>query len=238
MPFHEDERLTFVASWLGLPAAQAQLWLHRDPADPALWTCEAVLKTNRAVDVFFKMRDYMREQFRSGSFAPRDMYVRQRENYRHDDFNVWFDRGQQLVTMSKRNSHGVQLKQYRASNPWGMLSGAAMALSQPMAVGEKYTFDVFSATTRYVLSFEVAGRERIDTPLGTIDALRLVPSVLYLSNGKFRADAQSTNIWISADGRKLPLRVESATFIGAIRIDLVKVEQRPQTAAHRAELLR
>lgn len=230
MPFRDGEQLTYVASWLGIPAAQAQIELHRAPRDPALWIAQATISTSKAVDVVYKMRDYMQERFADGSFQPREMDIRQRENHRHDDYAVRFDHAQNLVTMRKSGPRGIQLKRFSATNPWGMMSGAALTLSQPLKVGDKFVLDLFSATNRYVLSFTVTGRDRLQTPLGAVDALRIEPAVIYMSDSKMRSQASATTIWISADARKLPLRVDSATFIGTVRIDLAKVDN-PHAAA-------
>ena len=224
MPFREGERLTYAASWLGVPAAQAQIELHQAPRNPELWVGEATLASSKTVDVIYKMRDYMQERFAKESFEPRRMDIRQRERHRHDDYTVTFDRAQGVVAMQKTGPRGIQLKRFAASNPWGMMSGAALALSQPLKVGDQVELDLFSATNRYVLSFHVTARERLQTPLGAADALKIEPWVVYMSDGKMRSQARATTIWVSDDARKLPLRIESATFIGTIRIDLVKVD--------------
>jgi hypothetical protein len=224
MPFREGERLTYVASWLGIPAAQAQIELHRAPRDPSQWIGQATLNTSKGVDVIYKMRDYMQERFSAGSFKPVRMDIQQREKHRHDDYTVTFDQPQAMVTMRKAGPRGIQLKRFSAANPWGMMSGAALALSQPLKVGDRFVLDLFSATNRYVLSFTVKGRDRLQTPLGAVEALKIEPAVVYMSDSKMRSSTSATTIWVSDDARKLPLRIDSATFIGVIRIELVKVD--------------
>ncbi len=98
-----------------------------------------------------------------------------------------------------------------------------MALSQPLAVGERYVFDVFTGTTRYVFAFKVVGRDRITTALGTFDALRLVPSVVYDSSGKLEKSATALTIWVTADQHHVPIRAEAQAFIGWVRADLVSI---------------
>lgn len=229
MPFHDGERLFYQASWLGIPAANAEILLHRDSHDPDLWTAEAWIKTNRAVDVVYKMRDYLREDFRRGTFVPRTMFVRQNEGRRHDEFTVNFDPSSQLVTMRKQGPRGLQIRRFRAINPQGMASGAAMALSQPLTVGSSLIFDVFSATSRYVLKFAVTGQGHLGTAAGSFNAIKIEPSVIWMSDKSMREWASATTAWVSADERRLPLRIDAAIFIGAVRIDLVKVEEPGQT---------
>src|SRR5262249_15669340 len=114
-----------------------------------------------------------------------------------------------------------------SNNPSGPISGSLMALTQPLKVGDSLCFDAFSGTTRYVFRLDVVRRERISTPLGDFDAFRILPSVQYLSNGKISDKVHDTTLWVSADERRLPLRIESAGFIGSVRIDLVKVANGP-----------
>ncbi|MGH7865904.1 MAG: hypothetical protein ACREQB_13000 [Candidatus Binataceae bacterium] len=37
-------------------------------------------------------------------------------------------------------------------------------------------------------------------------------------------------MWVSADERRLPLRVEAGTFIGSLRVDLVRIDHPPAVA--------
>lgn len=223
LPFHPGQRLKFQASWVGIPAATADVQLSKDKKDPSIWLAQVFLKTNSVVDVLFRMRDSMVERVDSGSLAPQKMYIRQSENKRLNDYNVIFDRQAGTVTMVKSNRKGKQVRQFVSPAPWGPVSGSLIALSQPLAVGERYVFDVFTGTTRYVFDFKVAGREKITTPLGTFDTFRLVPGVLYDSSGKLKQSATATTIWVTADQRHLPVRAQAQAFVGWVRADLVGV---------------
>jgi hypothetical protein len=224
-PFRDGERLVYQVSWLGIPAATAQVKLHRNRKNPSLWTAQAWIQTNRVVDVLFRMRDYVKEDLLSASFAPLDLYISQHENRRRDEYKVTFDHRARLVTMVKTNRQGRRhVRRVQASDPWGPLSGAIMALSQPLNPGDVYAFHVFTGTTNYVFDFHVVGREKISTSRGIVDAIRIVPAVKYVSSGKLGVQARQTTLWVSADKRRLPLRVESQVFIGTVRADLVEVD--------------
>lgn len=223
LPFRRGEQLIYRASWIGIPAAGGKVVLNTDHADPALLNAEIWIKTNRLVDLFYRMRDYLRETFNARSLAPEQLYIRQNEGHRHDIFNVSFNHHDSVVTLVKHGPRGVQKRQFLSKNPSGPVSAALMALSQPLKVGDSLRFDTFSGTTRYVFNLHVAGRDRIRTPLGDFDAFRIVPSITYLSDGSVNDKVHNTVLWVSADRRRLPLRIQSAVFIGRVRIDLVKV---------------
>jgi Protein of unknown function (DUF3108) len=234
IPFHDGEQLVFQASWVGIPVAQARFELHKkiskpaggDPpsGDAAQWLAEAWVRTNPFADIFYRMRDYVRENIAADTLRTGGVYIVQHENKRFNTYDVKIDRQDGLVTASKKNHKGTQTKRFISSDPWGPLSGAMMALTQPLAAGKTYVFDVFTGGQRYVFSFVVDRRERIGTPLGDFDAWRVVPDIVYMSDGRLRGEARGTILWISADERHLPLRIQSQAFIGYVRADLVNID--------------
>jgi hypothetical protein len=234
MPYHPGQQLIYQASWIGIPAAGGKVVLNPNYDDPKLLSAEIWISTNRLTDKLYRMRDYLREDFTANSLKPAEINIRQNEGRRHDTFKVTFDQRDHVVTLVKHGPRGQQTRKFLSYNPSGPVSGAMMALSQPLEAGDSLSFDSFSGTTRYVFELKVVRRERIGTPLGEFDAFRIVPSVTYLSDGKINDEVHDTTLWVSADARRLPLRIESAVFIGSVRIDLVKViDAAPTQAAAR-----
>ncbi len=224
IPFHDGEQLIYQASWVGIPAAQARLEFHKRPKDPSRWIGEIWIETNPFADVFYKMRDYVRESMAGDTLHTSGVYLVQHEKSRLNYYDVTVDRPAQMVTITKKNHKGTQSKEFIASDPWGPISGAMMALTQNFAPGKTYAFDVFSGSQRYVFAFEVEKRERIHLSLGDFDAWRIVPDVWYVSDGEMRSQVHGTVLWISADKRHLPLRIEAQAFIGHVRADLIKID--------------
>jgi len=233
MPFHDGEQLVFEAWWVGIPVGQARVELHKKPAqlhsDPPgantmRWTAEAWVETNAFADLFYKMRDYAKEEMAADTFRTNGVYIVQHENRRLNYYEVKIDRGKQLVTATKKNHKGTLAKQFIATDPWGPISASMMALTMPLAAGKTYNFDVFAGGQRYVFSFVVDKRERISTELGDFDAWRVVPDIVYMSDGNLRGEARGTVLWVSADDRHLPLRIESQAYIGSVRADLIGVD--------------
>jgi hypothetical protein len=223
-PFHSGDTLIYRASWLGVPAAEARVVLLNNGADDRSWTGRLWLRSSTAVDVLYRMRDYVSEDFNDADLRPRQMHISQHEKKRRDEWSVRFDDQQHLVTSTRKNAQGrTWLREFRGGEPWGPFSGAMVALSLPLKVGETYTFDVFSGGNRYVFAFTVDKRELLSTPLGMLPALRIIPSVVWLSQGKFRSQVSQTMVWVRDDERHLPLRIEADAFIGTIRVDLVQV---------------
>lgn len=231
-PFRNGETLVYEASWVGIPAAEARVLLLKNGVDGQSWTGKLWLRSSTAVDLLYRMRDYIYEDFNRGDLRPREIHILQREKQRHDEWLIRFDDREHLVTSAKRNAQGrTWVREFSGGEPWGPFSGAMLALSLPLNVGETYTFDVFSGGNRYVLAFNVDRAEPITTSWGTLPALRIIPSVVWLSEGKFRNQVSQTVLWVSDDEQHLPLRIEAAAFVGNIRVDLVRVLNAPQPNA-------
>lgn len=224
VPFHPGQSLTYRISWAGIPAAGATIDVHGNPANPELWTGEARVSTNELVNLLFKMRDYMRENFARRSLAPRDIYIKQSENQRLHEYLINFDSGSGMVRMVKRHKQMSEKVEFHSPNPMGPISGSLMALSQPLEVGQTLIFDVFAGHNRYVVALKVERRERVRVALGDFDALRITPTILYVSDAEVRGKVREATLWVSADARHLPLRVQTAAFVGYITADLVQVD--------------
>src|SRR5260370_37787579 len=136
------------------------------------WIAEVWVQTTPYADVFYKMRDYMRESVAEDTLHSGGDHSDQHENSRLDNYDVAIDRSAKMVTVTKMSKHGTQVKQFIASDPWGPLSGAMMALSLDLTPGKTYAVDVFGGSQRYVFSFDVEERERIHTVLGDFRAFR------------------------------------------------------------------
>jgi hypothetical protein len=223
-PFLAGETLVYSASWEGVPAAQARIILDRNRAHPDWWTGQMWITTSKVVDPLYRMRDYFREDFNYQSWRPVQIKILQHEKNRQDTWLADFDANRQMVTAVKTNKAGRKwTRRFSGGAPWGPFSGAMIALSQSMAPGDTYVYDVFSGGNRYVFSFKVLDRETITTVLGQFQTLKIEPSVIWMSDGSFRDEATGMTVWVTDDERHLPVRAESAVFIGAVRADLTQV---------------
>lgn len=222
VPFHPGEQLFYTVSWQQLPVAFAHISLRHDPGRSQEWLGEASVATNKLVDVFYRMRSYLREEFPAQSLASDGVFIRHNENGRLTEYSVSFDRSDGTVETMRRKHDHVEVKHFLASHPLGPIGASLLAISQPIKVGGSMTLDVFAATERYVVQFRVTRREQIHLGADDIEAFRVIPSILYVSNPKNHYKVRQAVIWISADQRHVPLRIEADTFVGRIYIDLSK----------------
>jgi hypothetical protein len=231
IPRRSPRLLVYQASWIGIPAATVTIELHANSRLPGHFVGEATAQTNRLVDLFWRMRDYFREDFDLRSLSLGEAYVRQQENRRFNEYTLLFDPASRIVTGSKRNRKGVETHAFLSDNPYGLFSGAVMGLLQPLDVGQSYTFDVFAAVNRCVLHVEITGRDRLRTRLGVFEVFRVTPTVTYVKNDLVQRTARATTAWVTVDQPHLPIRIEAAAFVGYVRVDLVRVIDAPESPA-------
>lgn len=220
--FHPGQQIFYVVTWEELPVAFARISLRGDPKHAQDWMGEALISTNKLVDVLYRMRAYLVDEFAAKSLASDAVFIRHNENGRVTEYTVTFDRGQGMVETVRRKHDHTEVKRFVASHPLGPIGGCLLALSQPMKVGGSLTLDLFAASERYVINFRVAKREKIHLGPDDIDAFRVIPTVLYVSNPKNHYKVSQAVVWVSADRRHVPLRIEADTYVGRIFIDLAK----------------
>ena len=90
----------------------------------------------------------------------------------------------------------------------------------PMKAGDKFNMPVTDAGDIYKVQMQVAALESLKTPLGTMNAVKIVPAI---TGSKGAEPPRGLTIWISDDARRLPLKIEAQLAVGKFVITLRKV---------------
>jgi hypothetical protein len=99
------------------------------------------------------------------------------------------------------------------------LSALYVLRSIPMKPGEKFNMPVTDAGDIYRVQMQVAAVESLKTPLGTMNALKVVPVI---ATPKGAPPPRGIAIWFSDDARRLPLRIEAQLAVGKFTVTLRK----------------
>jgi len=89
--------------------------------------------------------------------------------------------------------------------------------SQPLQVGDTLVMPHFSEGKQYDLGVIVHERERIETPAGEFDCIKVEP--LLRAEGMFRQEGR-VFIWLTDDRLHMPVLVRSKLSVGSIRAEL------------------
>lgn len=93
--------------------------------------------------------------------------------------------------------------------------------SRTLKAGETITVPIADDGSLYTANFEVSGPEDVSVPLGALKAWNLKVTVL---NAAKEPVGSNINAWISADNRKLPVKLQAGLPIGKFVLSLRTVE--------------
>ena len=102
-----------------------------------------------------------------------------------------------------------------------MFSSAFFLRAQKLEVGKTYHTDIYNEGKRIAIDAEVLRQEKLETVLGTFDALVIRPVAKL--EGILQTSGDST-IWLTNDERHLVLQVETKIKIGYLKGKVVKIE--------------
>ena len=225
LAFGPGERLTFELRWMFIPAGEAVLEVQPMAAvdgRPARHFAMTV-RTNAFVDAFYKVRDRIEawtdtEMTRSLRYAK----LQREGRHRMRDVTVAFDWPQGQATYTNRGE---------VSEPIALLPGtfdplAAFYFTRRVALapGAVILRPVTDGRKNVVGRARVVGRERIRVAAGTFETIMVEPDLRDVTGVFEKSPEGRIRIWLSDDGRHLPVRIESKVVVGHFTGELVAAE--------------
>jgi hypothetical protein len=97
------------------------------------------------------------------------------------------------------------------------LSAVYVLRALPLKPGARVTMPLCDSGAVYKVQVAVGGREMIKTGLGTIDALRVTPTVL---DPRGQQVGGGLALWLSDDARRLPVKMQGNLTVGSFVLTL------------------
>lgn len=126
-----------------------------------------------------------------------------------------------------RKSKGAKVRRFDLPNLFDLNSALLFLRSQPLRDGAVYRLAVYPATSAYLATVSVQGRERISLPGGTYNAIKLDLKLSKIGkkrqlepHKKFRR----ATAWISDDADRMMLRSEAQVFVGVVFAEIESVQ--------------
>jgi hypothetical protein len=226
-PFAPGERLTFHLRWGAIPAGQATLEVHPpeildgQPAHHFVLTA----RTNRFVDVFYKVRqriDAYADVQMSRSLLYKEVHTvhsKQRDaEIRFDWENlqaqyVNFGKAKAPIDIHPGAFDPLSVFYYsRLFDP-----GRRTLLERPVTDGKKCVIGRAA----------IVGKEKIEVEGETYDTYLVEPELKEVGGVFEKSRDAKIRIWVTADERRIPVRIRSKVIIGSFTGDLVSVESIP-----------
>lgn len=220
--FAPGERLTYEIRWMFVPAGESVLEVApTDAVDgrPA-WHFVLTVRTNAFVDAFYKVRDRVEAWVDVGMNRSLRYRKHQREGrHRIRDVRVAFDWENGLATYTNRGEVRAPIRlPPGAFDPLGALYFTRLA---DLAPGTVLRRPVTDGKRTVEGRARVLGRERIRVTAGVFDTLVVEPDLRDVRGVFEKSPEGRIRLWLSDDGRRIPVRVRSEVAVGHFVAELI-----------------
>jgi hypothetical protein len=232
-PYENGEQASYKASWNGVPVASAEIQTIPIMLEgKKFYRVHVDAKTSRGLDLIWKMRDSITSVFDAKSLAPSRFVFNQRENSRAIDTEAKFNQASKkwLVNRSQEGKK-PRVYDFDSNNTLDPITAVYLARSVDLKVGENLSFNVFGGRYQYLLDLKVEKREPVELESGAvIETFKIVPKITNLTKKGYAGRMTEAAVWISADERRIPVRLWSKIFAGNVYVELVQDKPGVQSA--------
>jgi hypothetical protein len=226
LPPH-PRRLEYRVAWNGIPAADATVAITpgERAGQPSL-DVETQARTNTFVDLFWSFRGTARTTMLADGLRPVQFtYQRTMAGTPYltwVDFDRADDRAHSVYLRGSKQKKQLDVDARDVVDPITAVFRARLSGAGP---GEVRRYDVFTGEASYRVQLTVVAADEIDVPAGHFHALRVVPEVWKLTTSAHPDERlRGATIWVADDPLRTLLRIRSEVFVGAVTLDLVRVD--------------
>ena len=213
--------------WSGFPGANADVRLTKPSRDR--FQLDGTIHTIGLVRTLWKFDATQTATADSATLRPLEM--KQTENVRNKKTvtNLLFDASGVTSKETETPGPGAGPKTRRFDSPhvFDLHSALLYLRSQPLQDRSIQRIVVYPATSAYLATVTVLGRERLTVPSGTYNAIKLDLQLSKVGKNrelerhrKFRRGT----VWLSDDSDRLLLRIQAQVFVGTVIAELQSVE--------------
>jgi len=219
-------RTTYHFGWSGITAGKGEM--HFTKLGPKRFQMEAKGGTTGFARALWKLDATYHGTASTETLRP--IESKQVEAYRRKKITTELTFTDEGVSRIRSEMPGSKDNKPKIFNFPGLfdLHGAMLYLrSQPLTDHSVYRIVVYPATSAYLATVTVLGRERIAVHAGSYNAIKFDVQLKRVGKNlelephkKFRR----ATIWVSDDENRIPLRIEAQIFAGTVFADLYVVQ--------------
>ena len=220
LPFAPGERLDFRVRWGIIPAARATLRVLPMTTVNGVpcYHFVATARTRPLVDLFYKVRD--RIDAYCDARMTRSLFYRERRLARNEkNVTVSFDWKHRVARYSRNGKKRAPVALLPGTfDPLSIFYAFRLAvlteggeIDRPVSDGKKCVMG----------KARVIRKERIRVPCGTFATYLVEPDLAHIGGVFKKSRGAKLRIWVSADRRRIPVRIKSRVSVGSFVADLV-----------------
>ena len=229
--FGPGEQSTYKVAYLGVTAGSTQITVGAPTkfAGQQVWPIVSVAKSDPDLGVW-PIKDKFVTYFQPGSQTSlgSDLFADENRKRRRQRVKLEANGSSALVVKQKEGQPPRESRHQLAPGTTDV-AGATFALrNRPLNVGDEYAFPVFTGSKTFTLSAKVEGREKLKTPLGERDAVRVRVKTAFSGKLESKRDIIA---FFSDDPFHIPLRIEMDFVVGTMVAELTEYKQGRAVAA-------
>jgi len=219
------ETLTYRITLHGVKVGEATLDATNDNG-----AVRIVVKVSSApwVSAFYPVDDEITTELVAGNYLVTSIRQREGKFVGNTGFTLMLREKKVFSTRRLLDGDRLVTEPLPRSDVTDVVSGFYYLRNQPLEVGKTVLLQLYDSGKYAPTEVEVLRREKIEVPgLGTVPTLVILP---HLKTAAIFRRTGDILIWLTADSRKVPVRVETSIPIGAVRAELVssEVERGPE----------
>ena len=233
LTFEGGEKQSYRAHWNGLVSV-AFADVNTTPMvvdGKKVLRVQVEAKSSRMLDLIWKMRDTITSTFDAKALSPAHFKFSQRENSRIIDTEAIYTHSNKRWAVNRRQvGKKPQVYEFDSQNTLDPITAAYLARSVDFKVGDRLYFNIFGGRFRYLLELYVEKKEPVELSSGKVVAFKIIPRIQNVTKNGYADRFNEATIWISADERRLPIKLSSKILFGSVYLDLVDDKQGAQSA--------
>ena len=224
LPFSPGETLTYKLKWgffhvgTGVLSIRGPVTFQGEPAYQLIFD----LRTNGFADALYPVRDrhmsYVNLDF------TRTLYISKKEKHRNKnrEVEVVFDweKGEAQYSLRGKAREPITLP----GDAYDPLSSIFAARLWPLKVGLAKRILMTDGKKYRRVPVQVIAQKKLHTKVGTLEAFLVQPDLREVSAAFNNPKKSFLKFWVSADRRRLPLKIISKVKWGSFRAELQKID--------------
>jgi hypothetical protein len=225
-PFEGGEKAVYRASWNGMfSVATAEIFTTPALVDGRqVYNVRVEAKTSKALDLIWKMRDTILSTFDAKALMPSRFSFHQRENSRVINTDArYIESSKRWAVNRQQVGKRAKIWEFESQNTFDPLSAVYLARTLEFKPGDRLYFKVFGGRYQYLLEMNVERKERVTLHSGkTVEAFRIIPRLQNITKNGYAERMNEAVIWISADERRMPVKLSSKITFGSVHLELIE----------------
>jgi hypothetical protein len=222
VPFWAGERLTYEISWFGIDSGKAVMEVKEklQMGQREVYHIVSTAQSNDFISFFYPVDDRVESFVDAEGLYSYNIKVHQREGKRVREKSIVFDQVNHRAVQIKHNEKQTFDIPPRVQDSLSSLY--YFRTKDGIAVGKSVFIDVHESEKNWQLEIKVLGKEKVTTPVGTFNTLKVQALVRY--EGLFM-DKGDVFIWFTDDEKKVPVLVKGKIKIGSITATLISRQE-------------